>query len=60
MALIPSALLIGVGGVWIGQGFGFIHGSFMTGSRFWAAAGIVMVLAGIVIMVVSARRGSAR
>lgn len=56
--LIPSAILVGIGSLWIGQGLGFVHGSFMTGSTFWAVAGVVMVLAGIGILVLAARRGS--
>jgi hypothetical protein len=56
--LIPSAILVGIGILWIGQGLGLVHGSFMTGSTFWTIAGAVMVLAGIGILVLAARRGS--
>jgi hypothetical protein len=58
IALIPSAILIGVGAVFTGQGFGYIGGSFMTGSRFWGVTGIVLVLCGFGVLAVSARRGS--
>ncbi len=58
MALLPSVLLILVGGVFTGQGFGYIPGSFMTGSLFWGITGIIMVACGIGILVFAARRGS--
>lgn len=32
-----------VGLVWVGQGFGLIPGSFMTGDVFWAVAGIALI-----------------
>ena len=32
-----------VGLVWIGQGIGVIPGSFMSGSPFWAVAGLALV-----------------
>ena len=50
------ALLIGVGAVFVGQGVGYIPGSFMTGSATWAAIGAVMVVAGLTILVFAARR----
>jgi hypothetical protein len=44
-----------VGILWLGQGLGFIAGSFMTGSLFWAAVGAVL-LAGAVLLVLLERR----
>jgi hypothetical protein len=32
--------------IWTGQGFGYIKGSFMTGSAFWAVTGLVCLVAG--------------
>jgi hypothetical protein len=32
--------------VWLGQGLGFIRGSFMTGSPLWAVIGAACLLAG--------------
>ena len=54
------AVLVLVGLVWIGQGTGLLQGSsFMVGDRFWAIAGIVLVVAGAVLGAVSLkRRGS--
>jgi hypothetical protein len=34
--LIGSVVLTLTGIVWVGQGLGFIGGSFMTGDPFWA------------------------
>jgi hypothetical protein len=49
-ALILAGLLIVVGAVFIGQGFGLLRGSsFMVDDRRWAVIGAVMVVAGIVI-----------
>jgi hypothetical protein len=48
--LILAGLLIVVGAVFIGQGFGLLRGSsFMVDDRRWAVIGAVMVVAGIVI-----------
>jgi hypothetical protein len=47
---ILGALLFLTGMVWIGQGLGWIHGSSMTGSTFWAVTGAVCVVAGLVLL----------
>ncbi|HET9852966.1 MAG TPA: hypothetical protein VFP56_10725 [Candidatus Limnocylindrales bacterium] len=42
------AAIVGlVGLVFIGQGLGFVAGSFMTGDLFWAVVGIVLVVAAL-------------
>ncbi len=47
--------------MWIGQGLGYIPGSFMTGDPFWAVAGVVLVVVGAAIVVLELRgRPSAR
>jgi hypothetical protein len=56
-ALVLVPLLVLVGGIFIGQGFGYIPGSFMTGSLSWAAVGIVMVVGGAGLLVAAARHG---
>jgi len=43
---IGAVVLILLGLVWLGQGLGYIPGSFMTGQAFWALAGFVCVVAG--------------
>jgi hypothetical protein len=43
-ALAVAALLAIAGLVWIGQGLGYIKGSFMTGDPRWLTIGIVCVV----------------
>ena len=38
-----AAVLAVVGGVWVGQGLGYIGGSFMTRDLKWAVIGAVFV-----------------
>jgi predicted tellurium resistance membrane protein TerC len=58
-------LLVGVGAlialagiVFTLQGVGAIGGSAMSGNTFWAVAGPVIVLAGLILAVVGLRRRS--
>jgi hypothetical protein len=44
---IAGAVLCVVGVIWIGQGIGAIHGSFMTGRPLWAALGAVALVVGL-------------
>ena len=44
--VVVGALCVLVGAVWIGQGVGWIHGSFMTGEAVWAVIGVVLVAVG--------------
>ena len=44
---VVGAVLVVVGGVWIGQGLDLIKGSFMTGSTLWAVIGCLCVVAGL-------------
>jgi hypothetical protein len=46
-----GALCVVVGGVWVGQGVGWIHGSFMTGEASWAAIGSVLCAVGVWLIV---------
>jgi predicted lipoprotein with Yx(FWY)xxD motif len=39
-----AVILFVLGLVWIGQGLGAIPGSFMTGNRFWAMMGLILVV----------------
>jgi hypothetical protein len=41
-----GVLLVVVGGVWLGQGVGWIGGSFMTGEAAWAVIGGTCIAAG--------------
>ncbi|MGI8587304.1 MAG: hypothetical protein ACR2M0_06385 [Chloroflexia bacterium] len=43
---VLSILLILVGVIWVGQGMGYIKGSFMTNDPFWGWTGLVCLLVG--------------
>ena len=44
--IVIGVVFVVVGAVWIGQGVGWIHGSFMTGEAVWAIIGAVAVAVG--------------
>ena len=45
--LLVAGILILIGLVWIGQGSGVIGGSAMSGSWFWLAVGVVLLIVGL-------------
>ena len=47
---IFGILLVLLGVVWFFQGIGVLPGSFMTGEDFWAVAGFLAVITGIVLI----------
>ena len=53
----PVILVVGVIVALAGllQGFGVMKGSAMSGSAFWAVAGPVLVIGGLLLLVVGAR-----
>jgi hypothetical protein len=53
-------LLVLVGLVWIGQGLGYVRGSFMTGAALWAWIGAGTAVAGLALISLSLRGGSLR
>jgi hypothetical protein len=53
---VIGLVLCAVGAVWIGQGVGAIHGSFMTGEGQWAVLGAVLVIFGLALLLTAARR----
>ena len=57
---VAGALLLVAGTVFALQGFGVLGGSVMSGSDFWAAAGPIIAVAGLVLLVAGARRRRAR
>jgi len=57
--IIGGVLLFLLGGLWIGQGVGAVHGSFMTGHAVWAVIGAVVALFGIALLA-GARRARER
>jgi hypothetical protein len=52
---VLGVLLILIGLVWIGQGLGFVKGSFMTGAMLWAWIGAGTALVGAALVSVIAR-----
>jgi len=47
--IVLAVIMLLVGGVWIGQGLGFIKGSFMTGDMHWFWIGIGQVAAALLL-----------
>jgi hypothetical protein len=58
--ILLAALLALVGLIWIGQGLGYIKGSFMTGQAFWAEVGLLSVAAAFTLAAVSVVAGRRR
>jgi hypothetical protein len=59
-AAVVGVLLVLVGLVWIGQGLGFLKGSFMTGNMMWTWIGIAVAIVGAALAAVGIRRGARR
>jgi glucose dehydrogenase len=53
--LVLALILALLGILWIGQGTGLIAGSAMTGSAFWAVAGLILVAIAVVIVALERR-----
>ena len=47
---VIGIVALAVGGVWIGQGVGAVHGSFMTGHSQYTALGVVVGLGGLALL----------
>ena len=60
LSLVLGALLVVVGVVWTLQGLDVLGGSAMSGVTFWAVVGPLVALAGVVLLVLTRRRGSSR
>ena len=54
--VILGILLALMGGVWFFQGIGTLLGSPMTNQPFWAVAGAVVALVGVLLLVMGLRR----
>ena len=56
VVLIALGVLLTVGGVvWALQGLGYVGGSSMTGSTFWAIVGPIVAAAGVSLLYVTLR-----
>jgi dipeptide/tripeptide permease len=45
-----------LGAVWMGQGLGYIRGSFMTGEKLWFWIGLACVVLGTGLLAAAVRR----
>ena len=54
--LIAGALLDLLGTIWALQGLNVLPGSFMTGDPFWAGAGAVAIVIGMLLIILAMRR----
>jgi hypothetical protein len=54
--IVVAIVLIVLGALWSGQGAGYIPGSFMSGDRTWLAIGVILLLAGLVLLLRALRR----
>lgn len=57
---VVGTLLLIAGTIFALQGFGVLGGSVMSGSHFWAAAGPVIAVAGLILLVMVARQARSR
>ena len=55
--LTIALLMVLVGGVWFGQGNGWIGGSFMTDDPTWAYLGAITAGLGVALSIVIVQRG---
>jgi len=46
---VAAALLAVVGVIWVGQGLGYIKGSFMTGDPRWLRIGFICLAAAVLV-----------
>jgi hypothetical protein len=58
--LVVGALMLVVGLIWTLQGLNVLGGSAMTGQTLWAVVGPIVAIAGVVIVGLGVRRGTAR
>jgi hypothetical protein len=49
--IVVAVLILLAGGVFAGQGLGYIQGSFMTGDRTWFWIGSGMIVIGALVIV---------
>jgi hypothetical protein len=55
-----GVLLLLLGLVWIGQGLGYIKGSFMTGEMLWFWAGLACAVVGAGLLALTLRSRAAQ
>jgi len=57
VVVLIGAIICLIGLVWLLQGIGVLPGSFMSGSQFWAGAGVFAVIIGLLIIGAGLMRG---
>jgi hypothetical protein len=55
VAIAFGILVLAIGAIWTLQGLGYLKGSSMTGSSFWAIVGPLVAAAGVSILYVAIR-----
>ncbi|MGW6277370.1 hypothetical protein [Kribbella sp. NPDC055071] len=55
VAIAFGILVLAIGAIWTFQGLGYLKGSSMTGSSFWAIVGPIVAAAGVSILYVAFR-----
>jgi hypothetical protein len=58
--VVLGAILVLLGLVWVGQGLGYVRGSFMTGDIKWTWIGLATAIVGIVLAAAAVGRRAAR
>jgi hypothetical protein len=53
--IVLGVVLVLVGLLWIGQGLGYVKGSFMTGAMLWTWIGAGAAIVGVAIISLSLR-----
>ncbi|MEP6774956.1 MAG: hypothetical protein ABJA50_05110 [Chloroflexota bacterium] len=57
VSLVVGILVLLMGLVFFLQGIGTLPGSVMTGDRFWAWTGLIMIIVGAIVALVGWRSG---
>ena len=55
-SVVLGALALLLGLLWVGQGLGYVPGSFMTGAIRWFWIGLVVALVGLLLVLAGLRR----
>ncbi len=58
--MVVGSLMLVLGLVWTLQGLNVLGGSAMTGQTVWVVVGPIVAIAGVVIVGLGVRRGTAR